>query len=190
MQLLWRTAIGRMFLAIAIAVGLSCELVVSPGTLQNGECGAASKACADPQGDGGACVGLDDPNFQCASSSCAPCSLPHAVPICGTSGTCAIGSCTTDSNLQGEPVEEWTDCNAIASDGCESDLLHGSPAAGGAIENCGSCGNTCAAPHALLNGCTAGSCVVNECDPGFLNCDRNVHNGCEVESDSGGCDGG
>jgi hypothetical protein len=188
-QLSWRITIGCLCVGTATLVGLSCELVVAPGALQNGDCGAGRKACENP-GDGvSECVGIDDPNFQCASSSCSPCSLPHAIPICGAAGTCAIGSCTQAVNLQGQVVEAWNDCDQSPGDGCEVDLLHGILDSNGEVENCGGCGTTCAAANARANGCLSGSCVINECMPGFVHCDDNPSTGCRIEVGDGGCDG-
>lgn len=47
------------------------------------------------------------------------------------------------------------------------------------IANCGGCGNVCPArPHAPAT-CSGGSCAL-VCDPGTLNCDGNLTNGCET----------
>ena len=47
------------------------------------------------------------------------------------------------------------------------------------IANCGGCGNACPArPHAPAT-CMGGSCAL-VCDPGTLNCDGNLTNGCET----------
>jgi hypothetical protein len=190
MQFSWRLAIGCTSLGAATLFGIACELVISPDSLQNGECGSGRKACTNPEDSLRECVGLDDPSFQCASGACSPCSLRNAIAICSADGTCAIGSCTSAANGQGDVVEEWSDCNGITGDGCEVDLLHGAAGTGGAFENCGECGVTCALPHVLLNGCNAGSCVVIQCATGFVDCDKDTRNGCEVENDAGSCDAG
>jgi hypothetical protein len=186
----WGIAAGCLCAAAAALVALSCELVVAPGALQSGDCGARSKACENPHNSVEECVSLDDPNFQCAATSCSPCTLPNAIPICGASGACAIGSCTQAVNLQGELTEAWNDCDHAPADGCEVDLLHGALLPNGDVANCGLCGKSCAAPNVRANGCKAGSCVINGCTPGFLDCDDNPANGCEVEESAGGCDGG
>jgi hypothetical protein len=57
--------------------------------------------------------------------------------------------------------------------------------------NCGGCGNACPArPHAPAT-CSGGSCAL-VCDPGTLNCDGNLTNGCETlpsvdANNCGGC---
>ena len=182
----WRIAIGCTCMGAAAWVALSCELVVAPGALQDGACAAGSKVCESPSDGVDECVGLDEPEFQCAATSCSPCSLPHAISICG-SGTCAIGSCTQALDLRGDIVEEWTNCNGAPRDGCEVDILHGTVETNGDVENCGACGTTCAAPNTLVNGCVSGSCVVDECATGFVECGSDPRSGCVL---SGACDGG
>jgi len=44
--------------------------------------------------------------------------------------------------------------------------------------NCGKCGVACVIPHAIA-GCNAGSCAVGSCEPGWVDCDADVENGCE-----------
>lgn len=44
--------------------------------------------------------------------------------------------------------------------------------------NCGKCGIACVIPHALA-ACNAGSCAVGSCEPGWVDCDADVENGCE-----------
>ena len=168
---------------------IPCELVVSPGELDDGQGAPQPRKRAPIQSteSGRECVRLDDPSFQCSSNACSPCALRNAIQICSPAGACAIGSCVTISNPMGQPVEEWFDCNGVTSDGCEVDVLHGSPLGDGAIGNCGTCGATCAAANATLNGCNSGVCVINECAPGFLKCNENMHNGCEPATDAG-CD--
>mgnify|MGYP001330156806 CR=1 FL=1 len=46
-------------------------------------------------------------------------------------------------------------------------------------ENCGACGNSCAAPNAQM-GCSVGQCVVNQCDPGFVDYNGDANDGCEA----------
>ena len=48
-------------------------------------CDASSKSCNS------ACVSRSDPAFGCADDTCAPCSLPNAVPVC-SHGACSVGS--------------------------------------------------------------------------------------------------
>jgi hypothetical protein len=158
--------------AIATAAILSCELVVSSDSLQNGACGPKLKACDNR------CVQVTDPLYHCASSSCAPCTLPNATSICALSGECAISAC------QAQPGQVWADCNDDPRDGCEVDINH-DPA------NCGGCGRVCALPNVVTTGCLGQTCSVIECAPGFADCDQNARNGCEALVGDAGChDGG
>ena len=158
---------------VALAI-LSCELVVSSDSLQNGACGPRLKACNDR------CVLVTDPLYHCASSSCAPCGTPNATPVCDLRGECAISTCLAEPNRG----QIWADCNRDAGDGCEVDINH-DPA------NCGGCGRTCKLPNVRANGCLGQTCTVIECLPGFADCDKDQRNGCEAPiGDAGRCDGG
>jgi hypothetical protein len=160
--------------ATVTAVILSCELVVSPDSLQNGACGPGHKAC------GNQCVEVTDPRYQCAASSCAPCSPPNAISICNLAGECAISACLTEPSRS----QIWADCNHDAGDGCEVDINH-DPA------NCGGCLRVCTLPNVVTTGCLGQTCSVIECAPGFADCDKIARNGCEAPiGDAGGCDGG
>jgi len=47
------------------------------------------------------------------------------------------------------------------------------------LNNCGACGISCVAPHAMTT-CRAGVCVIVSCTIGFADCDGISGNGCEV----------
>jgi hypothetical protein len=49
--------------------------------------------------------------------------------------------------------------------------------------NCGKCGVACVIPRATA-ACVAGSCAVGSCDPGWVDCDADVENGCENPADA------
>jgi len=160
--------------AVAMAV-FACESIIDASSLQSGICPAGSKAC------NAECVGLQDPNHRCGDpTECLPCDIPHATSICDHTEACAIGTCSTVTNSLGAAVEIWADCNTNPTDGCEVDLLHDS-------SNCGSCGNTCMLPHVSEPGCSGGACDILECAAGYLDCDANPRNGCEVQSEGGAC---
>lgn len=49
------------------------------------------------------------------------------------------------------------------------------------VMNCGACGNVCPTwPNATPSWCSLGTCVSGACVRGFLGCDSNPFNGCEV----------
>lgn len=115
----------------------------------------ATRAC------GAACVSVDDPLFGCGATDCTPCSVLGATPAC-VNGACSIAVCSAG----------LADCNANASDGCETDLS--SPS------SCGACGVLCPlAPHALP-ACTSLACSL-ACDIGWADCNANPLDGCETD---------
>jgi hypothetical protein len=78
-------------------------------------------------------------------------------------GACAVGACDTGYN----------DCDHSVWSGCESDLNTDT-------KNCNTCGNVCPTIDHGFPGCTAATCGVAGCDPGFDDCDKAAGNGCEV----------
>ena len=46
------------------------------------------------------------------------------------------------------------------------------------LTNCGTCGTQCSLSNAISS-CTSGTCILDECNGGFENCDGNPFNGCE-----------
>jgi hypothetical protein len=99
------------------------------------------------------------------------CPSNHGTASC-TSGVCAI-SCAPG----------YSDCNGIASDGCET-------ATGGDINNCGGCGNVCPSGNGTPS-CVNGTCAL-ACAAGYSDCDGNKSNGCETSTGTdpkncGGC---
>jgi len=113
----------------------------------------------------------------CASDSANdPCTgLPQVA-----SSTCVAGDCVIDSCGDG-----YDNCDGDTTDGCETNT-DSDPAA------CGACGNDCAAlPNVGSAGCSAGACGNLVCDPGYLDCNGDVGDGCETDatdpSTCGGC---
>ncbi len=136
----------------ALCVGAVCV----PGCTPARGCAEGRTCCA------GACLDL-----QSAVTSCGGCDLrcdaPNAVPAC-RNGVCAVGSC----------VSPFADCDAVTSNGCETQTLTDAA-------HCGGCGRPCAArPHNAVT-CAAGRCAY-ACDTGFADCDGDTANGCEVDT--------
>jgi hypothetical protein len=90
------------------------------------------------------------------------CDLPHAVPGCANG--CYLAACEYG----------WDDCDHDPTTGCETAVATDG-------KNCGACGHVCPAPAHATAGCANGACVVDACDPGFLDCDRDPANGCELD---------
>ncbi|MBK9000918.1 MAG: hypothetical protein IPM35_34795 [Myxococcales bacterium] len=128
-------------------------------------CFPPSKACPDEAG-GLTCVSSNDPQSGCkASTSCAPCVLPHASAKCEEVKGCIVDHCDTD----------WSDCNGDPTDGCETSL-------GADPMNCGACGTDCAVTKAPGAVCIDGACADNPCSPPTNgNCDKDPSNGCEID---------
>ncbi len=127
-----------------------CSTCTTPGTAD----------CDGDPGNGCETTTSSDPN------NCGGCGSVCLAPN-GTAG-CASSSCTIASCHSG-----WADCNAVVSDGCETNLH--------TLTDCGSCGSACNLPHATES-CSTGTCQVTTCDPGWGNCDNNGANGCETDT--------
>ncbi len=146
------------------------QVACSEGACIVNSCDPGREDCNDTDSDG--CeteLGTVQDCSDCDDTCSAP---PQATAGCnGSLGSyqCGIGQCNGG----------WGDCNDAASDGCESSLA--------TATDCGGCGNLdpqydCTAlPDVDETACPAGACVVNSCDAGFQNCDRDHGNGCEVQ---------
>lgn len=148
------------------------------GTLS--DCGSCGDEC-DEANAVTACV-----SGHCMRSSCEPgfgdcntgacTSLAADTQHCGACGT----SCSAAPNCKGGKCTDQScgnttaDCNGQAGDGCETQLT--------TTANCGQCGLSCGPyPHASAT-CQVGRCALGGCDPGWLDCDGKVWNGCEVDA--------
>lgn len=162
-----------------------CEIKLSD---DGNNCGACGAACEAPNAFGGCemstcTVGLCKQGFAdcngeipdgCESnigddaSHCGGCGNlctppDHSVPTC-IAGACAFGPCETG----------YTNCNALAVDGCEVNT-------GADPFNCGTCGTTCPSTPNAQPGCANGVCAVGTCTPGYDDCDNSIWSGCETE---------
>jgi len=97
-------------------------------------------------------------------------------------GACAY-QCYKHYSLVSNGFEDWTDCNGLIEDGCEANLTNDA-------NNCGVCGNQCAAGTPCIDGkcgCPTGLLFCNgECvDPQWddYNCGA-CGNACEVPADA------
>lgn len=94
--------------------------------------------------------------------------------------SCARGVC----GFTCEPG--WTDCDGVASNGCETFTWSDA-------HNCGRCGNACPAAPGAPALCIATGCV-QRCAEGRLDCNHDWSDGCEVDPSRdplhcNGCDG-
>lgn len=131
-----------------------------------GVCGLSN--CTAPYGDcdndaTNGCESNTKTDVKNCGSCGGACSLPHATATCGN-GLCAIAKCD----------EGWGDCNGIAKDGCEQDLLSN-------LSHCGACNAGCAPDNAVAS-CSAGKCTITSCAPGYQDCNKDVKDGCEIDT--------
>jgi hypothetical protein len=118
-------------------------------------CGAELKRCGE------SCVPLDDPAHGCSAETCAPCETPQALPRC-LGGACAVDTC----------VPGFLDCDQSPADGCET--------IAGTVQDCASCGDACAFPHAGAACSPLLVCTFTACDAGFADCNGTLADGCEI----------
>lgn len=137
----------------------------------------------DCDGDGECETDLNDSITDCGACGNL-CVVANGTPTCDA-GECAVEECN----------EGFSDCNEEYADGCEAEF---------AVDalNCGSCGTECGSDCDaetrtcdVANGrgwCSAGSCQVRSCETGFVDCNGETSDGCEVdftsdEENCGGC---
>lgn len=170
----------------AAANGCETHTAIDPTS-----CGACGNVCALPNAvagcaAGGCTVAACNPGWgDCDGNAANGCEvdLTSSYGNCGTcgnvcttangTGTCAGGSCAVAGCNFG-----FSDCNGLASDGCETNIYT-------SVGNCGACGNACF----IANGvgmCSGGGCQVASCNAGWGNCDGNPTNGCETNTTSDG----
>ena len=158
---------AKVLAGILGLVLLQCSLTIDEEALG----GERVLACTDKQKEcevGGIpqCVRLTDPSYGCARSDCLPCNLPNATATCHqTTGECTKSVC--------HPA--WDDCNGLKSDGCEVPLNY-------SVDNCGKCGEECTEKLNTYDvSCGSGHCYVRECLSGFMDCNLEYDDGCEVD---------
>lgn len=153
-------------------------------------CGACGHVCTaendTPQCVAGACSaskcasGFGDCDHD-AQNGCET-NLETSLDHCGACGTscpsppnatpaCAKGACSASCD------SGYADCNQKADDGCEVDITSD-------LENCNACGAVCPQVANGSPACSVGECVIDSCDPGFMDCDRDPGDGCEVHTDA------
>jgi len=90
------------------------------------------------------------------------CTLPNAAAAC-SSGTCTVTTCNAG----------FSNCDSTSANGCEINTAT-------SVTNCGTCGNACSFANAAP-ACTAGTCAIGGCNPGFGNCNGTLADGCEAD---------
>jgi hypothetical protein len=132
--------------------------------------GACTLACLTGRGDCDANLANGcETNLASSNAHCGRCGSP-----CGAGQTCTDGACVFSFCTSGQTL-----CAGACVD------LNTN------VAQCGACGRRCALANAVA-GCSAGTCVVAACAPGFADCNGNPADGCEVNLTSstancGGC---
>jgi len=109
---------------------------------------------------GGTCTNTSTDPMNCGGCTNA-CSTPRAT------AACSGWACAIPSRSPGRCA-----CNGHPAPCREVNILTDPM-------RCGSCTNTCNLANAI-EGCSAGTCTVASCEPGFGDCDRAAANGCEI----------
>jgi hypothetical protein len=173
-----------------------CETDASNSPTNCGTCGNTCQASPNAGSSiclAGACTPVCQPGFaNCDGNPVNGCEVnPFIDPRnCGMCGnvcqqspnaypTCSAGTCT--------PVCQpgYANCDGNLANGCEVNTFID-------LGNCGGCGRSCPPTGAHSSWiCQSGNCGLI-CQPGYLNCDNNLLNGCEVDPrtdpiNCGGC---
>jgi subtilisin family serine protease len=145
--------------------------VCDDGVCAIGECEPGWNDCNGDAADGCESDPETDPD-NCGECGIV-CSTNHAEAEC-RSGICFMGDCE----------DGYANCDHNNANGCETDIQSDA-------DNCGGCEVHCDIPNATA-ACSAGACVVAECEAGWGDCNGEGEDGCEVELDTnpnhcGGC---
>jgi hypothetical protein len=111
-------------------------------------------------------------NLQGDPRNCGKCGMVCPLGAGGLAAVCTRGVCGMASCSP--PL---MNCDGVAANGCESDTSSD-------VQNCGTCGGTCAAPAHGSAGCGQGKCKVASCMGAFRDCNLDFSDGCEVDSAS------
>lgn len=148
----------------------------SPETVSialSGDYGTCGPGTADCDGDASNGCEVDIANDPANCGACShACVVDNAAAACNA-GVCAVASCSNT----------YQDCDGDPSNGCEVSL--------NTLDNCGGCNDVCDFENATEQ-CNSGTCTFDACEAPYANCDGDLSNGCEADTDSslshcGGC---
>ncbi len=169
-----------------------CETNTNTDVNNCGGCGAVCDSTnGTPSCSGGACsIACNSGYADCNSSAADGCetSLTTLTDCgsCGTScsrnnatATCSTGACKISTCNSG-----YSNCDGNDANGCETSTNTN-------VNNCGGCNNVCSCPNGTPS-CVNGACGCSACNAGTADCDGQVSNGCEVNTNTdatncGGC---
>ncbi len=112
------------------------------------------------------CDGLVDELTEDDPNNCGGCGIVCDTPN-GTAG-CQSGQCVVEACQNG-----FEDCDRDPDNGCETNTTNDPT-------NCGGCGTICTAEFAETT-CTAGQCVIEQCQAGRTDCNNFALDGCEAD---------
>ena len=149
----------------------ACPAIMNgaPGCVM-GTCGIATCIMPFADCDKNAPNGCES-NTQIDIANCGGCNKPCGAIANGLPG-CAGGMCTVAACNKG-----FGDCDMMVVNGCESNFATD-------VKNCSGCGKPCAAVPNGTGACAMGTCTIGSCKMGFADCDKQVPNGCEINTDS------
>jgi len=148
-----------------------------PGALCMGNTCVAGCSSTQPCPMGQTCCGGGCVNPQTNSAHCGGCGM--SCMLQNANAVCTIGRCAVDRCTPG-----FGDCDADATNGCETDTRT-------TVAHCGGCGMACAARPNTAVTCADGTCAY-ACSAGFADCNADPSDGCEVDTRTtvahcGGC---
>ena len=141
----------------------------------NANCGACGHACPSGQVcSAGACT------ITCGGLS--TCSPTNASPYCANlqtdganCGTCGHGCAAGQSCMSGSCQATCASNEDVCGGTCTNTTYD--------PNNCGACGTTCAFPQGSA-ACLGGNCVLAGCSTGYLDCNHDSTDGCEVNKNT------
>jgi hypothetical protein len=145
----------------------ACVGCVTSSTCAMGQfCNTATQLCSKGCTSDADCAGAPPGDTHCSSD--------HLCVACLVDADCPAGKLCASSNIC------YPGCNAMHA--CPTGLsCCGATCHDLTIDlaNCGACGTGCVNPPNALDVCKNGSCVLQQCKPGWANCDGAPANGCE-----------
>ena len=198
--------VNRTSAAGPATTGTAAAAGTTAGTCPTGRwsCGGA---CVDPGSDHNNCgaCGTVCPSIEvCQNGQCV---LPATTAVATTIATVTADlSCSRDEiACNGSCVNVFSDRKncGVCGRACKADetclnarcgpacMNNGTSLCGDSCvdlksdaDNCGSCGTECKSflPNAKGSECADGTCAITQCSSGYANCDKNVANGCEVNT--------
>jgi len=175
-----------------------CETAES--TTDCGACGADCSAVAHVEevvcelsedgsscgynGDGSVGLGCELGWYDCDGDRTNGCETPVDGGNCGGCGL----ACSSQCLLHPDGDRYYCGCTGDGDCGTGGLCCNGECALDSDPRHCGSCANDCTAQvqHAAAT-CADGQCGHGQCDSGWLDCDGNAANGCELAMDDDNC---